>query len=412
MMTALRNDADYIIKKALKEVLPDAAVKKALQDFQRPAGRLILLAAGKAAPQMASAALEVLGSVDEGLVITKYGHSRGEIPGCRILESAHPVPDDNSFAAGRAALELVRGCSAEDCVICLISGGGSSLMEWPLIPGEELSGLTSDLLACGADITEINTVRKCMSAVKGGKLGQACAPARVFNILLSDVLGDRADIIAGGPTVPDASEPGEAAAVIEKYHIAISPAAQACLQQLPVSELPHVTTTVGGSVRQLVQAAEKACRELGYDTLVLNDSMCSEARDAGRELGGLLRLYQGIGKPVAFLAGGETVVHITGTGLGGRNQELALAAAEGISGLNAAVFSLGSDGTDGPTDAAGGYTDGDSLAEMQARGIDPAAVLQNNDSYHALKAIGGLLMTGPTGTNVNDVSVGLGKFGK
>ena len=407
MDRSLRKTADAIVRAGIEAVLPDAAVARALEQFDPGGGRVVLVAAGKAAWQMAHAAVAALGSVDAGVVVTKYGHVKGEIPGVTCYEAGHPVPDENSFAATAAALSLVQGLTAEDTVLFLLSGGGSALFEQPLLPGAELQDITGQLLACGADIVEMNTIRKRLSAVKGGRFALACAPARVYSIVLSDILGDPLDMIASGPAVPDRSTCAEALAVAEKYSLRLSDAARALLGQETPKELSNVETQITGSVRQLCAAAAAACEKLGYRPILLTDCLDCEARQAGRFLADIARTHAGRGEKLAFLAGGETVVRLTGRGLGGRNQELALAAAPGLAGLAAAVFSVGSDGTDGPTDAAGGYADGDTLAALAARGLEVHAVLADNDAYHALQAVDGLLMTGPTGTNVNDVAVAL-----
>ena len=407
MNPTLRRDADAIIRSSLNAVLPDEAVRRALKAFAPRGGRVLLVAAGKAAWQMAHAAVEALGRVDGGVVVTKYGHVKGAIPGVTCCEAGHPVPDENSFAATEKALALVQGLTAEDTVLFLLSGGGSALFERPLLPGEELQDITSQLLASGADIVEMNTIRKRLSAVKGGRLAQACAPAAVFSIVLSDILGDPLDMIASGPAVPDTSTCAQALAIVEKYHLNLSERAKALLQQETPKTLDNVTTRITGSVRELCTAAANACRELGYEPILLTDQLRCEAREAGSFLGSIVRTHTGHGKKLAYIAGGETVVHLTGKGLGGRNQELALAAAPAIAGLNAAVFSVGSDGTDGPTDAAGGYVDGETLAALTEKGWNVFDTLQHNDAYHALRAVEGLIMTGATGTNVNDVAVAL-----
>ena len=397
MNPTLRKDADAIIASSLNAVLPDEAVRRALKAFAPKGGRVLLVAAGKAAWQMAHAAAEALGRVDGGVVVTKYKHVRGEILGVNCYEAGHPVPDENSFAATEKALELVRGLAAEDTVLFLLSGGGSALFEKPLLPGTELQDITGQLLASGADIVEMNTIRKRLSGVKGGRFAQACAPAQVFSIVLSDILGDPLDMIASGPAL----------AIAEKYHLKLSEQAKVLLAQETPKMLDNVTTQITGSVRELCTAAAAACRELGYEPVLLTDQLCCEAREAGSFLGSIVRTHAGQGKKLAYIAGGETVVHLTGKGLGGRNQELALAAAPALAGLDAAVFSVGSDGTDGPTDAAGGYVDGDTLSALTAKGWNVFDTLQNNDAYHALKAVDGLIMTGATGTNVNDVAVAL-----
>ena len=407
MNQTLRQDADQIISASLKAVLPDEAVRRALSGF-RSEGRTLLVAAGKAAWRMATAAVDALGRVDGGVVVTKYGHVKGDISGVSCYEAGHPVPDENSFRATAKALELVEGLTERDTVLFLLSGGGSALFERPLVSGEELQDVTRQLLACGADIVEMNTIRKRLSAVKGGRFAQACAPARVFSIVLSDILGDPLDMIASGPACPDGSTCSQARAIAEKYGLSLTPRAQALLEQETPKRLDNVETQITGSVRELCAAAARECEALGYEPVLLTDRLDCEAREAGRFLSNILRTHGGGGKPLAFLAGGETVVHLTGKGLGGRNQELALAAAPGIAGMSgAAVFSVGSDGTDGPTDAAGGYVDGGTDAALREAGLDVFAVLRENDAYHALQAVGGLIITGPTGTNVNDVAVAL-----
>ena len=406
-MSKLRQDADAIIQAAITAAQPDEAVRKALEGRDFGSGRVVLVAAGKGAWQMANAASRILGSrIDTGIVITKYDHSKGPIANFTIREAGHPIPDENSFTATQQALDLVSGLTAQDTVLFLLSGGGSALFEKPLIPAADLEELTHNLLVCGADIVEINTLRKRFSGVKGGRFAQLCAPAHVVSIVLSDILGDPLDMIASGPACPDSSTCAQAAAIAEKYRLALSPAAAALLRQETPKTLPNVTTKITGSVRELCAAASAACRELGYEPILLTDRLCCEAREAGRFLAAVARTHASPSEPLAFLAGGETVVHLTGSGRGGRNQEVALAAAEGLAGLaQAAVFSFGSDGTDGPTDAAGGFVDQDSFAALRAAGLDPADILRRNDAYPALERIGGLIHTGPTGTNVNDLAM-------
>ena len=317
---------------------------------------------------MAAAAAKVLPEIDGGVVVTKYGHVLGDIPGVVCCEGGHPVPDEGSFAGTRKALALVANPTAEDSVIFLLSGGGSALFESPLIPPEELQDITRQLLACGADIVEMNTVRKRLPGVKGGRFAQALHIARKYGLKLSDN-------------------------------------AWKLLAQETPKALDNVTTQITGSVRELCAAAGEKCAEMGYTPILLTDQLCCEAREAGSLLAFVARTHAGGGKKLAYLAGGETVVHLTGKGKGGRNQELALAGAEGLSGLDACLFSVGSDGTDGPTEAAGGYVDGDTKAALDAADVSIFDVLQNNDAFHALEASGGLIVTGPTGTNVNDVAV-------
>ena len=403
----LREDANYIISESIKNVLPDEAVKKALSTKEFGLGKIYVVAAGKAAWQMAKAASDILGNkIENGVVVTKYDHVNGPIEKMTCFEAGHPVPDENSFIGTKAAIDLVDNLQTEDTVLFLLSGGGSALFEKPLIPGEELADLTQQLLACGADITEINTIRKRVSAVKGGKFAQICAPAHVFSIVLSDVLGDPLDMIASGPAYPDSTTANHAKAIVEKYHLNLSEQAKALLDIETPKQLDNVETMITGSVRNLCQAASNACIKLGYEPIFLTDQLTCQAKEAGDFMASIAKSYQNTDKSLAFIAGGETVVHLTGKGKGGRNQELALAAARGISGLKeTAVFSVGSDGTDGPTDAAGGYVDQDTNATLLSLGINIYDVLKDNDAYHALKKTEGLVITGPTGTNVNDVAV-------
>lgn len=407
-MGALREDAKYIYTRAIEAVLPDEAVRRALDGADFP-GRVILVAAGKAAWRMASAAVSALGErIDTGIVITKYGHAQGTIPGVVCREAGHPVPDENSFSAAREALALTEDLAPDDTVLFLLSGGGSALFESPLVSGAELQDITAQLLACGADIVEINTIRKRLSAVKGGRFARHCAPAHVFAVILSDIVGDPVDMIASGPVSPDSSTCADALAAAEKYALRLSDTARGLLAQETSKTADNVTVRVTGSVRELCAAAAKACRDLGYTPEILTNCEQGVAREVGARLGALARENASCGMPRAFILGGETVVRLTGNGKGGRNQELALAAAAEIAGTeNIVVFSVGSDGTDGPTDAAGGLADGGTVKRLAAAGKTVADVLQNNDAYHALRDTGDLIITGPTGTNVNDFAAAL-----
>lgn len=399
-------DAQTILREAIAAVQPEAAVTRALAQLPPCHGRRILVAVGKAACPMASAALQALdGHVHAGIVITKHGHGVPLPAPLQVLEAGHPVPDAATYAATAQALALTANLTPADQVLFLLSGGGSALFEQPLLPPQELTDVTQQLLACGAAITQVNTIRKRLSAVKGGRFALHCAPAQVWSVVLSDVLGDRLDMIASGPACLDRSTAEEALEIVNRYALRLSPQALACLRRPTPSALPNAQSIVTGSVRQLVDAAARTCRRLGYDVEILTDCLQSEARDAGRWLAREALVRSG---PRALLAGGETVVHVMGPGLGGRNQELALSAAAQIAGQRAlAIFSFGSDGTDGPTDAAGGYVDGQTQAALARQGISIPDVLARNDAYHALEACGGLIKTGPTGTNVNDLSVAL-----
>lgn len=401
----LRETADLIIKAAIRSALPDEAVRRALAQWE-PKGRVCLVAIGKAAWQMANAAYALLeDKISQGIVITKHGYSMGAIGALRIREAGHPVPDADSYSATQEALEMVQGLTASDTVLFLVSGGGSALFESPLIAQSELEEITSRLLGCGADITEMNIIRKRLSNVKGGRFALHCAPAQVLSVVLSDILGDPLDMIASGPAYPDSSTAEQALEIVKKYNLPLSSQTMKALTRPTPSRLDNIQTRVTGSVAQLCQAAAQTCRELGIHPIILTDSLRCTARDAGSMLGSIAQFHHGTKTPLAFIMGGETVVRLTGHGLGGRNQELALAAAPAISQMpGAAVFSVGSDGSDGPTDAAGGYVDGTTAVRLAQMGISIDAVLRDNDSYHALQKTDGLIFTGPTGTNVNDLS--------
>ena len=405
-LQTLRRDAEDICRSAILSSVPDAAVQRALAQLPPCAGRTVLISIGKAGWQTAKAAYDALGdTVDRGVVVTKYGHSRGPIGDFEICEAGHPVPDENSVRAAEAAVAAVRGLEPRDRVLFLVSGGGSALFDQPRVPLAELEDITGQMLACGADITQINTIRKRLSCVKGGRFAQLCAPAHVYAILISDVIGDPPDMIASGPAYPDSTTAEQALGLVERYGLKLSPQALDFLRQDPPKKLDNVTTVVTGSVTQLCRDAAARAEALGYRPCILTDRLQCVAREAGRFLSAMAATHAGRGERTAYILGGETVVHLTGHGLGGRNQELALAAAEGLAGLEAVVASVGSDGTDGPTDAAGGITDGAAAGALEEQGISIAAVLEDNDAYHALQKCGGLIMTGPTGTNVNDITV-------
>ena len=406
-MSTLRQDADKIIKSALDAALPDNAVRKALEEIRFGKGKIVLVAAGKAAWQMAKAAWDAVGSrMAGGVVVTKYDHSKGKIGSLEIYEAGHPVSDENSYMATQKAIDCVSGLSADDNVLFLLSGGGSALFEKPLVSESECQGVTKQLLKCGANIVEMNTIRKRLSAVKGGRFAQLCAPAHVFAIVLSDIIGDPLDMIASGPAYPDSSTCAQAQEIALRYGLELSSDAKALLAKETPKKLDNVTTYITGSVRQLCASAMKTARDLGYSPVFLSASLECEARDAGSFLASVARDHQDSEKSLAVIAGGETVVHLTGHGLGGRNQEIALSAAEGIADCrDSCVFSVGSDGTDGPTDAAGGYCDNDTKAVLASKGVSIKDVLADNDAYHALQKCDGLIMTGATGTNVNDLTV-------
>ena len=408
MNQALRKNAEKIARGAIDSVSPEAAVRRALEG-KTFSGKLYLVSVGKAAWKMAEVAASCLEQpLEAGIVVTKYDHVEHPIPGVTCYEAGHPVPDENTFRATQAVLDMTADLDKSDTVLFLLSGGGSALFEQPVVAEAELQSITRQLLACGADIVEMNTIRKRLSMVKGGKFAQWCAPAHVEAIVLSDILGDPLDMIASGPAASDKSTCADALAIAEKYQLALSDSAMDCLRTETPKELTNVSTQIIGSVRELCKAASEIAEELGYEPILLTDHLDCEAKEAGAFLADVLRTHACDGKKLVYLAGGETVVHLVGKGLGGRNQEIALAAAAGLAGIpNACVISVGSDGTDGPTDAAGGYSDGDTTKELAKHGLTVSEVLADNNAYHALKAVDGLIFTGPTGTNVNDVAIAM-----
>ncbi|MGC8821238.1 MAG: glycerate kinase type-2 family protein [Fervidobacterium sp.] len=414
-MPQIKEHISQIISYTLQHILPDNAVKQKLEELniQTDKRRIIVVAIGKAAWRMAKAAKEVLGKrIDKGIVITKYHHSEGAIEGFEIFEAGHPIPDENTLIATKRALEMTSNLLENDIVLFLVSGGGSALFELPQegITLEEIQNLTQQLLKSGANIVEINTIRKHLSIVKGGRYAQHVYPAKVISLVLSDVLGDRLDSIASGPAYPDSTTSEMALQIIEKYNIPVSNAILNALKNETPKELTNVETYIIGSVKVACEKAMEKAKELGYNTLLLTTTLDCEAKEAGRFLSAVAKEIKQndfpVKKPVAVILGGETIVHVKGNGKGGRNQELALSfalAIESIEGI--ALCSFGTDGTDGPTDAAGGIVDGTTASKTRNAGYNPELMLENNDSYNALRIAGDLLITGPTGTNVNDLIV-------
>lgn len=402
----MREDAYKIIQKTIDDCMPDAAVRNSLKALDL-AGRIYIAAIGKAAWVMAKAAVDFLGDkLEKGIIVTKYEHSRGPLNGFEIIEAGHPTPDENSIRGAQKVIALMEEVSCEDTVLLLLSGGGSSLVELPM-PGlflSDIQKLTKQLLFCGARITEINVLRKKLSAIKGGKLAGYIHQAKAYSIILSDIVGENEDMIASGLTYPDDSTAEDVRRILEKYQLTLDEKVKKILLDSKPCQDVHIENHVVGSVKELCQAAAVHARELGYDSHILTTSMQCEAKEAGKWIASMSRADYS--RPFAIIAGGETVVKVTGDGLGGRNQELALSAAGELAGQKRVLlFSLGSDGTDGPTDAAGGIVDGETAQKLEKIGVGVKEALSDNDSYHALKKVDGLIMTGATGTNVNDVTV-------
>ena len=383
----------------------------------KPTGRCIVIGAGKSAASMAAALEAAWPDVAlEGTVVTRYGHA---VPTRRIevIEAAHPVPDANSELGARRLLARVQGLSADDLVLALISGGGSALLALPA-PGLTLADkqtVNRALLACGATITEMNTVRKHLSAIKGGRLAAAAAPARVVTLAISDVPGDDPTVIASGPTVPDATTFADARALILRYDIQVPASVTAHLAAEPdetpkPGSLPHASFQLIATPALALQAAAETARTLGLAPVLLGDALEGEAREMGTLMAGIARSVrhhsQPVRAPAVLLSGGETTVTLAGgsAGRGGRNTEFLLALAVALNGAKNIWAAAGdTDGIDGTEDAAGAIVSPDTLARARMAGLDPRAILACHDSYSLFAAIGDLIRTGPTLTNVNDV---------
>ncbi|MBV9505279.1 MAG: glycerate kinase [Acidobacteriia bacterium] len=416
----LRRQALAIFRAAVAAADPVRAVKRHLQNLDVSRFREIyVVGAGKAGASMAQAAESVLGRrITAGLVNVKDGHI-AKLRRIELNECGHPVPDERGVRGAARIAKMAESAGREDLVLCLISGGASALLPLPPPPITlaEKQAVTRSLLACGADIREFNAVRKHLSLIKGGQLARLAWPAKVEALLLSDVIGDEPGVIGSGPSAPDASTFGEVAAILEKYGIQgklarsvrerINEGARGKVAETPKPEDPifkRVRNTVVGSNRLALDAAARRARELGLRTLVLSSEIQGETREVGRMHAAIAREVRKSGRPakppVCIISGGETTVTLKGEGLGGRNQEFVLAAAIDIDGLpDVVLLSAGTDGTDGPTDAAGAIADGNTLAR------DPraASFLNHNDSYHYFEGLGDLVKTGPTLTNVMDV---------
>ncbi len=420
----LREKARAVFDAALRAGDVGPLVHRALEGLDlSPRGRVLVVGAGKASGAMAAAAVDAVGDrVADGVVAVKDGHM-APVRRVRLLEAGHPVPDERGAEAARAIRELASTAAADDLVLVLISGGGSALTPAPAPPITlpEKQALTRLLLRAGATINQLNAVRKHASTLKGGQLARAAAPARVEALLLSDVIGDPLDVIASGPTAPDDSTFAEAMGILGRFDLReqVAPSIVSRLQRGTQGEIPEtpkpgdalfarVHNRVIGNNALVVDAAAAAARTLELTPHVLTRTLEGEAREVGRRFAALARdIREGRGPvapPCCVIAGGETTVTVRGQGSGGRCQEFVLAAAiemEGLSG--AAVLAAGTDGSDGPTTAAGAIADGESAGRARVAGVDLAARLADNDSYPALQALGDLLVTGPTNTNLLDL---------
>ncbi len=406
-----RAHLDTIVRAALRAADPAEAVRRRFHpaDFAG-AGRVFIVGAGKAGAAMARAAVSVVGSRLASGVAAVLNPPTFNLPRTTFIRAGHPKPDEGSLRAGQAIAELLVETTERDLVLALISGGGSALLELP-VPGvtlTELQLLTDQLLRSGATINEFNCVRKHLSRLKGGGLARLAAPARVLALILSDVIGDPLDVIASGPTVPDPTTVADARDILKRRN-AISGLADS-FRETPKPGDPifaRVTNRLIGSNAMAREAAAEAARSLGFNVELPEPIVQGEAREWGTELVRHLvsQRHQVSNLPLALIYGGETTVIVKGNGVGGRNQELALAAAIALEGAARRVMiaSVGTDGVDGPTAAAGAAATPESTARARALGLDPQAMLENNDSHSFFSALGDCIITGPTGTNVNDL---------
>lgn len=423
----LRAVAAELQQVALAAVEPAAAIRRHVrrqEDSLIVAGRrydlssrerIFVIGGGKAAAPMMAATAEILGSrLTQGIVVTKYGHTISKSPASnlQILEAGHPTPDENSVRGAQAVVACAAQATERDLVICFISGGGSALWTLPVpdLTLADLQALTDALLRSGATINEINTVRKHCSCIKGGNLACLVAPTPLVTLVLSDVVGDPLDVIASGPTVPDPTTVADAQKVLERYGITKT-RETSFLQETPKPGDPvfeRVQHVIVGSNRLAAQAAVERARQLGFNTLLLSTYVEGEAREVAKVAAALAKGIRAHGDPLpppaCLVWGGETTVTVHGEGKGGRNQELALAASLALDGWpDVLVMALATDGTDGPTDGAGAVVTGETVARARSLGLDPWTALETNDSYPFFDALGDLIRTGPTGTNVNDL---------
>ncbi|MBR5048735.1 MAG: DUF4147 domain-containing protein [Erysipelotrichaceae bacterium] len=395
----MNRDLKQIIDHVIQQASPYNALKKQLESAVFKDGRILVVSVGKAGWIMARCAADCLGDrISEGIVITKYGHSQGAIDGFEIYEAGHPLLDDNGIKASQRVWQLTEGLRENDSVLFLLSGGGSALFEIPAIPLEKLQEVSDQLIRSSAGIEEINTIRKRLSLVKGGRFAEHCSPARVCNYILSDVIGNRLDMVASGPGVPDSSSDKEAEEIIEKYGLGPLPLLKT------VRQLDNIETCVIGDVNTLAQSAKDICTTLGYYSQIVSTSLICQQPKAAEILLNKAQANQNTSISKAFIYAGEITMEVTGSGKGGRNQHLALSCARGLKDMTSTtILALGSDGTDGPTEAAGGYVTSYSWTKSRKLKIDIDAYLRNCDSHEALKRLDQLIVTGPTNSNINDL---------
>ncbi len=440
MINSKNKDILAIIDSAISAANPQKRIKEVIHlqknrlTIEKQAYNLDLyeniyvIGAGKAACSMALAVEDVLGDrITSGIVVTKYGHKTKNLSKIEIIEAGHPIPDESGIKGAERIISLLKNIKRGDLIIILLSGGASSLLP---APNENISLsdkkiVTGLLLKSGASIDEINAVRKHISRLKGGQLASLIYPAEAVCLILSDVIGDRLDVIASGPTVPDGSTFKNVVDILKKYSIwnnTPRPVINYLLKGLKgeIAETPkagnpafkRISNIIIGNNKSAVAAAEKKAKELGYHTMVLSTFIEGEAREIGKVFGAIAKEIAEFERPLkrkaCIIAGGETTVTVKGKGKGGRCQEFALSAALMINGIKeASVAGIGTDGTDGPTDAAGAIADGTTIERAHKMGMDVKAYIENNDSYSLFKKLGDLIITGPTNTNVNDLYITL-----
>jgi len=436
-ISAMRKDAVEIFYKAIKAVHPGAAIKRHCNYDGKTLfighhsyhlaryKNLYILGAGKATAPMAAAIENMIDEkITGGIITVKYGYV-ADLKRINLIEAGHPIPDENGIRGASAILNLAKNVKEDDLILCLISGGGSALLPFPCdgLTLKNKQDTIKILLSCGATIHEINTIRKHISKIKGGRLAQAVYPATLVTLILSDVVGDDLDVIASGPTVPDSSSFYDCKNIFHRYNIIdkipknilnhIESGISGKIDETPKPHNPVFDRTynliIGSNVDSLISAKEKA-ESLGYNVLILSSMIEGETRFIAQVHGAIAREIIKTGNPLplpaCILSGGETTVTISGNGLGGRNQEFALSASIDISGKkNIVMLSGGTDGTDGPTDAAGAFSDTFTLKRAEKMGLDPYRFLANNDSYHFFQKLGDLFITGPTNTNVMDLRI-------
>ena len=439
LLARLRADAREIFAAGVKSADPFAAVLKTLEvehDCLRVANRTYDLAriqnifvagGGKASAPMARAVEKALaGRISGGVIVVKYGH-RLQLDKINLVEAGHPVPDQAGLDGARQIIDLARRCGDRDLFLFLISGGGSALLPVPAdgLTLDDKKRTTEALLKCGATIQEVNAVRKHISRIKGGRLAQLAAPARLIALILSDVIHDPLEEIASGPTVPDNSTYGDCLEIFRRYDLRrqvpsavvdfLKRGAEGRIAETPKRSeqvFQNTQNVIVGSNAQALAAAQESAEALGYHTRIVTNTMAGESRDAAKAHSTLIketvRWNELASRPACFLSGGETTVTVRGGGMGGRNQEFCLAAAMEVEGMDGVVIlSGGTDGTDGPTDAAGGIVDGSTLDRGRGKNLNAADFLSRNDAYNYLRATDDLLITGPTLTNVMDLQITL-----